>query len=147
MVHTRRDFLKGALGASALASFGPAVPAFLARAAEAAPRVDRDTVLVVIQLSGGNDGLNTVVPYADDEYARNRPTLCLPTNELHKIDAQLGFHPNMGAFLRLFQEGHLSVLQGVGYPNMDRSHDRGMRIWHTAAPERCSSGRSAGRLA
>ena len=136
MVHTRRDFLKGALSASALASFGPAVPAFLARAAATSPRADGDTVLVVVQLSGGNDGLNTVVPYADDEYARSRPTLRLPTNELHKIDARLGFHPRMGAFLRLYQAGHLSILPAVGYANADRSHDRAMRIWHTADPER-----------
>ncbi|MBN2129736.1 MAG: DUF1501 domain-containing protein [Sedimentisphaerales bacterium] len=96
---------------------------------------DRDTVLVVVQLSGGNDGLNTVVPYEDDEYGRNRPTLRLPSRELHRIDSSLGFHPRMGAFMKLYKEGYLSVVQGVGYANSDRSHDRAMRIWHTADPD------------
>jgi len=137
MSHTRRDFLKGALGGSTLLSLGPAMPPFLVRSAMAsAPgHRDRDTVLVVLQLSGGNDGLNTVVPYEDDEYARNRPTLCLPSREVHRIDSSLGFHPRMGAFMKLYKEGYLSVVQGVGYENSDRSHDRAMRIWHTADPD------------
>jgi uncharacterized protein (DUF1501 family) len=137
MPYTRRDFLRGAAGVSTLMSLGPAVPDFLARAVTAAPpRSDRDTVLVAIQLTGGNDGLNTVVPYTDDEYARSRPTLRLPTGELHKIDSTLGFHPRMAAFLRLYQDGCLSIIQGVGYPNPDQSHERGLRIWHTADPQR-----------
>jgi uncharacterized protein (DUF1501 family) len=75
---TRRDVLKATLGASALSSLAPAVPNFLLRSVMARPRRDdRDTVLVVVQLTGGNDGLNTVVPYGDDEYARNRSTLRL----------------------------------------------------------------------
>jgi uncharacterized protein (DUF1501 family) len=137
MFYTRRDFLKTALGTSALSSLAPAMPNFLVHSATAWPRRDdRDTVLVVVQLTGGNDGLNTVVPYADDEYARNRPTLALPTKELHKIDSLIGFHPRMGAFMRLYKEGHLSIVQGVGYANSDRSHERAMRIWHTADPDR-----------
>ena len=146
MPHTRRDFLKGALSTSTLLSLGPAVPEFLVRSAMASasgPR-DRDTVLVVVQLSGGNDGLNTVVPYEDDEYARNRPTLRLPSKELHRIDASLGFHPRMGAFMRLYKEGYLSVVQGVGYENANRSHDRAMRIMHTADPD--DSGTQTGWL-
>ena len=95
----------------------------------------RDTVLVIVQLSGGNDGLNTVVPYADDEYARNRPTLRLPPKDVHKIDSYLGFHPRMAALSRLYKEGHLSILHGVGYPNSDRDHDGAMRNWHTAEPD------------
>jgi uncharacterized protein (DUF1501 family) len=101
-------------------------------------RDDRDTVLVVVQLSGGNDGLNTVVPYEDDEYARSRPTLRLPRNTLHKINPLLGFHPRMGAFAELYKEGYLSIVQGVGYPNSDRSHEGAMRVWHTADPGRPS---------
>jgi len=86
--------------------------------------------------------LNTVVPYEDDEYARNRPTLRLSPNEIHKIDSRLGFHPRMGAFMRLYEQGHLSIIQGVGYPNIDRTHESGMRIWHTAAPDEpdCQTG-------
>lgn len=144
MSHTRREFLKGALGGSALVSLGPVVPEFLIRSAAAAvsPHGGRDTVLVVVQLSGGNDGLNTVIPYGDDEYARNRPTLGLPVKELHKIDSFLGFHPRMEGFMRLYGEGYLSVIQGVGYENADRSHERAMRIWHTARPARpgCQTG-------
>jgi uncharacterized protein (DUF1501 family) len=99
-------------------------------------RKERDTVLVVVQLTGGNDGLNTLVPYEDDEYGRNRPTLRLPTNELHKIGSAIGFHPRMGAFARLYKDGFLSIIQGVGNPNPDRSHEGAMRIWHTADPVR-----------
>jgi len=132
MSHTRRDFLKAGLGASALLSLGPVAPRILA----ASRAGNRDTVLVVLQLSGGNDGLNTVVPYTDDAYARNRKTLRLPTADLHKIDEHVAFHPRMEPFLRLYREGHLSILHGVGHPKPDQSHDRAMRIWHTADPER-----------
>jgi uncharacterized protein (DUF1501 family) len=137
MSHTRRDFLRAALGTSTLMSLGSMAPDWLLRSAKAAAQGGgRDTVLVVLQLTGGNDGLNTVVPYTDDEYARNRPTLCLPTGELHKIDALLGFHPRMEAFSRLYKDGYLSIVQGVGCPNPDQNHERAMRMWHTADPQR-----------
>ena len=132
---TRRDFLKATLGTSALMS--SAAPNFIRAATAYTPRgVDSRTVLVVLQLSGGNDGLNTVVPYGDDEYAHNRPTLALQPNELHKIDSLIGFHPRMGAFKRLYDEGHLSIIQGVGSPIFEGSHEGAMRIWHTADPYR-----------
>jgi len=144
MTYTRRNFLKATLGSSALLSLSPAAPNFLVRSMMSAAHRhnERNTVLVVVQLSGGNDGLNTVVPYENDEYARNRPTLRLPPNEIHKIDSCLGFHPRMRAFKRLYEQGHLSIIQGVGYPNIDRSHESGMRIWHTAAPDEpdCQTG-------
>ena len=139
---TRRDLLKATLGTSALLS--SAAPNFLIQAATAgSPRRDHgQSVLVVLQLSGGNDGLNTVVPYGDEEYARNRPTLALPSQELHKIDSMVGFHPRMGAFKRLYDEGHLGIIQGVGSPKFEGSHDVAMRIWHTADPDRpgCQTG-------
>jgi len=146
MDYTRRDFLKATLGASTLLSFASATPHFLVRSVMAASsrRNERDTVLVVVQLSGGNDGLNTVVPYGDDEYGRNRPTLRLPTKELHKINSVMGFHPRMAEFARLYKLGYLSIVQGVGYPNSDRSHEGAMRIWHTADPDR--PGRQTGWL-
>ena len=136
MFCTRRDLLKATLGTSALLS--STTPNFLIRATAAgAPRRNnRHTVLVVLQLSGGNDGLNTVVPYGDDEYARNRPTLALQPKELHKINSMLGFHPRMGAFKRLYDEGYLSIIQGVGSPKFEGSHEAAMRIWHTADPDR-----------
>lgn len=144
MKYTRRNFLKATLGSSALLSLGPAAPNFLIHSMMAAEHQQNknDTILVVVQLSGGNDGLNTIVPYEDDEYARNRPTLRLCPNEIHKINSQLGFHPRMDAFKRLYDQGNLSIIQGVGYPNSDRSHDTAMRIWHTAIPDKpeCQTG-------
>jgi len=144
MSTSRRDFLKTTVKGSALLSLAPAVPAFLtdtARAAESASD-GRDTVLVVVQLSGGNDGLNTIVPYTDDEYARNRTTLRLTEREVHKVDSYWGFHPHMKAAARLFKEGRLSVVQGVGYEKSDRNHPTAMRNWHTARPDdpNCNTG-------
>ena len=136
---TRRDFLRTSLAASTLAAFSSTAPRFLCRTATAAAlrdsRESRDTVLVVLQLTGGNDGLNTVVPYGDDAYARNRPTLRLPPAKLHKIDTLLGFHPEMAGFHRLFQEGHLAIVQGVGYPSHSLQHPVAMRAWQTGRPE------------
>jgi uncharacterized protein (DUF1501 family) len=136
MSSSRREFLKSVVGTSALVSLAPLAPSFLMRTALAAPanNRDRDTVLVVLQLSGGNDGLNTVVPYADDAYGRGRRTLRLTAGEVHKIDSQLGFHPQLESLWKLYQEGHLSVVQGVGYADNDRSHEGAMRDWHTACP-------------
>lgn len=133
---TRRSFLRATLGTPALLSLAPSVPTFLTRAARAAvPKTsDRDTVLVVVQLAGGNDGLNTVVPHGDDLYAKYRPTIHLPAKQLHRIDSLLGFHPRMEAFSQLFQEGLLSVVQGVGYPNPHGGHFESMHIWQTADP-------------
>ena len=140
---TRRDFLKATLGTSVLLS--SAAPNVLIRAAVGAPRRDENqTVLVVLQLSGGNDGLNTIVPYGDGAYARNRPTLALKPNELHKINSMLGFHPRMGAFKRLYDEGRLSIIQGVGSPKFEGSHEAAMRIWHTGDPDQ--PGRQTGWL-
>jgi uncharacterized protein (DUF1501 family) len=144
MVYTRRNFLKATLGSSALLSLTPTAPNLLVRSVMAAAhqRDEQDTVLVVVQLSGGNDGLNTVVPYEDDEYARKRPTLRLSPKEVHKINSHIGFHPRMGAFISLYKQGYLSIIQGVGYPNSDRTHETAMRIWHTATPEKpnCQTG-------
>jgi uncharacterized protein (DUF1501 family) len=133
MALSRRDFLKHSLGSSAIVAAGAGVPTFLVRtglAAQSQPRRD-DTVLVVVQLAGGNDGLNTVIPYRDDLYAKNRPTLRLSGNKLHKIDADLAFHPQMPAFHKLYQEGLLAVVQGVGYPNPNQDHFHAMRVWQT----------------
>jgi uncharacterized protein (DUF1501 family) len=144
MSHTRRGFLKASLGTSTLVSLGAAAPALLGRSAPAAAprRDDGQTILVVVQLAGGNDGLNTVVPYEDDEYHRNRSTLREVAKHVHKIDALLGLHPQMPAFAELFKEGHLSILQGVGYPNRSGDHAAAMRDWQTARPHQsnCQTG-------
>ncbi|MFV1966758.1 MAG: DUF1501 domain-containing protein [Pirellulaceae bacterium] len=133
---SRREFMKSVVGASTIVSLSPAVPLFVRKALHAAPADVNatDTVLVVVQLSGGNDGLNTVVPFEDDVYGRSRKTLRLTAREVHPIDDQLGFHPEMQRSLDLFREGHLSVVQGVGYPQSDRDHEVAMRDWYTARP-------------
>lgn len=144
MARTRREFLKSLVGTASFLSLAPTVPGFLCRAAVAAdqqPAV-RDTTLVVLQLSGGNDGLNTIVPYADDVYARSRNTLRLTESQIIKIDKYQGLHPELKEFQRLMQEGELTCVHGVGYPNSNRDHDAAMREWHTARPEdpQCPTG-------
>ncbi len=140
MSSTRRTFLKSSLGAATLFSLHPFVPAFLSGTANAAvnQKTNSDKVMVVLQLSGGNDGLNTVVPYADDEYARSRTTLRLSSTDVHKIDSYLGFHPEMKALSQLYQDGLLSIIQGVGYLNSNRDHAIAIRDWHTGRPHQAS---------
>jgi uncharacterized protein (DUF1501 family) len=143
MSQSRRQFLKAAVGSPVLLSLSGAVPTFLSGAARAAKSQARaDRVLVVVQLSGGNDGLNTVAPYADDIYARKRKTLRLKRSDVIKIDDYAGFHPEMEGFSRLLKDGLLGVVQGVGCPVGDRSHPGAMRNWHTARPGRptCPTG-------
>src|SRR5687767_706185 len=110
---TRRQFLSAALGASVVSLAGP-VPRFLREAAAVEHQAAGETILVMIQLSGGNDGLNTVVPYADDVYRRSRAKLAIPTDQALKIDDYLGFHPSLRGFADLLESGRLAVVQGVG---------------------------------
>src|SRR5438874_273707 len=91
------------------------------------------TILVVLQMAGGNDGLNTVVPFADDAYYRSRPKLGIPADKILKLDSYAGLNPNLTGLKSLFDDGHLSVIQGVGYPNPNRSHFRSTEIWQTAS--------------
>src|ERR1700758_1713662 len=124
---SRRTFLQSTLLALALT-----VPGFLARAARASsPQLD-GRVLVVIELNGGNDGINTVVPFADEGYAKHRKVLRLPTARLFKITKEVGLHPAMGGAAKLLESGRLAVVQGVSYPNPSRSHFRSMTIWQSA---------------
>ncbi len=130
----RRDFLK----TSTLLGFGGTVPAFLGRTAAAAPAAGkpgaRDTVLVVVQLTGGNDGLNTVVPFADPDYYKLRPTIAIPKDQVKKVGDTLGFHPAMGGLADLLtNDAAVCVVQGVGYPNPSQSHFRSMDVWHAAS--------------
>jgi uncharacterized protein (DUF1501 family) len=137
MTTNRRDFLKTSLAGAGLVSWDLGAPAFLARTAAAAPRSGkpgaRDTVLVVIELTGGNDGLNTVIPFKDPEYAKLRPTLKQPEAQVKKINDQLGLHPSLTGLADLLQDHALCVVQGVGYPNPSQSHFRSMDIWQTAS--------------
>jgi uncharacterized protein (DUF1501 family) len=117
---------------TSLVSLYPAVPLAITRLAQAAPAESDAQILVVIQLDGGNDGINTVVPFGDDGYGRNRDVLRLDSAQLHKLNEHVGLHPQMRAAKELFDDGRLTIVQGVGYPNPDRSHFRSMRIWQTA---------------
>jgi uncharacterized protein (DUF1501 family) len=125
---TRRDFLRQ----STLLALAPTVPAFLARTARAATPQRDGRVLVVIQLDGGNDGINTVVPFKDEGYAKHRKTLRLNKDRLVKVNDKLGLHPSLRDFGKLLEKGQLAIVQGVGYPNPNRSHFESMAIWHSA---------------
>lgn len=128
---TRRQFLKK----SALATAGTMLlPGFL-KSLEANPFAlpEGQKILVVIQLSGGNDGLNTIVPYTNDLYYKLRPQLALTKASVLQASDSLGFHPALAKLNELYDKGYLAVINNVGYPNPDRSHFRSMDIWHTAS--------------
>lgn len=140
---SRREFVQRGL---VLASAAAMVPSFVQRSAFGMPQpaagmgsipgVPEDRVLVVIQLSGGNDGLNTVVPYGFDAYYRARPSIAVEESDVLRLGRgsrdPVGFHPAAAGIKGLFDEGLVSVVQGVGYPNPNRSHFKSMDIWHTA---------------
>jgi uncharacterized protein (DUF1501 family) len=129
---SRRDLLR--LGTSSLVACGAGVPLFLARTASAVATEPgakgKGRVLVVIQLDGGNDGLNTVVPFKDDDYKKGRPRLHIAEKAVLKIDDRVGFHPALTGFARLLESRQLAVVQSVGYPNPSRSHFESMAVWH-----------------
>jgi uncharacterized protein (DUF1501 family) len=126
---TRRDFLKQ----SALATAGTMlIPGFL-KAFDGKPLLPDHKKLVVIQLSGGNDGLNTIIPYRNDLYYKMRPKLAVASASVLRADQELGFHPALNKLNSLYDKGYLGVINNVGYPNPDRSHFRSMDIWHTAS--------------
>jgi uncharacterized protein (DUF1501 family) len=139
-LHTRRRFLRTSfLGAAASWT----LPVFLektfftldAMAADSLTQTvtGKDgTILVVLQMAGGNDGLNMVVPFADDAYHRARPKLGLPAEKIIRLDSYAGLNPRLTNLKSFFDDGHLAVIQGVGYPNPNRSHFRSTEIWQTA---------------
>jgi len=94
----------------------------------------KDPVLVILQLSGGNDALNTVIPYGDPLYRDNRPKVGIPEDQVLAINNSIGFHPAMGPIKKLYDEGKVAIIQGIGYPKPSRSHFRSMDIWHTCEP-------------
>ncbi|GJM33523.1 MAG: hypothetical protein DHS20C18_25240 [Saprospiraceae bacterium] len=126
----RRDFLKN----SGLASTALFVPAFL-QAGQTGNngRSRTGKILVVVQFSGGNDGLNTIVPYQNDIYYQNRPSLAIAKEEVLQVSDELGFNPALASLRELYDDGLVSIINSVGYPNPDRSHFRSMDIWHTAS--------------
>jgi uncharacterized protein (DUF1501 family) len=139
--HTRRQFLRtSALGAAASWT----LPVFLEKTFFALNALAADsltqtvtgkdgTILVVLQMAGGNDGLNMVVPFADDTYHKARPKLALGADKILKLNDYAGLNGKMTGLKALFDEGHLGVIQGVGYPNPNRSHFRSTEIWQTAS--------------
>src|SRR5438552_4623018 len=141
---TRRIFLQKGL---TMLAVGATVPTFLDQTVMAmanpfdTPLTQQTSgkdgkILVVVQLSGGNDGLNTVVPWSDDAYHRARPSIGHDAKSVHKVNDRIALHPNLAPFKELYDNGRLSVIQGVGYPNPNRSHFRSMDIWHSAAPDK-----------
>lgn len=132
MTFSRRQFLSAAAGSTALVALSRSVPGFLLHAAEQTNKSAGQQVLIVVQLSGGNDGLNTIVPFTDPEYKKNRFALAIAPEAVLKIDKDLGFNPNLGGLAKILEGGKLAIAQGVGYPNPNRSHFESMDLWHTA---------------
>jgi uncharacterized protein (DUF1501 family) len=111
------------------AAVSPLLPSF-------ANGVDPDNVLVVIQMGGGNDGLNTVVPWSDDAYHRVRPAIRVTETQVLKLNDRIGFNPALKGLNELYKQGRVALVQGVGYPNPNRSHFEATQIWETASPDR-----------
>jgi uncharacterized protein (DUF1501 family) len=125
----RRDFIK----ASSLASGAFFIPSFLKPWEFGSIAGTGNKVLVVLQLSGGNDGLNTIVPFENDIYFNKRKGIAIQKNDILRLNDQLGMNPAMKAFQEIYDQGWMSVINNVGYPNPDRSHFRSMDIWHSAS--------------
>ena len=148
---TRRDFIKKSATTVAV---GLAVPPWLAKMVWADSVADNALAasgqaagrsLVVIQLTGGNDGLNTVVPYADSAYRNARPVLAHPSDKVLHLTDTIGLSPVMGGMKTLYDQKKLAIVQGVGYPNPNHSHFRSMEIWQTAEPEKLGTEGWVGR--
>ena len=125
---------RGFLQECSLIALSPAIPGFLAQSARADAIKGDERILVVIQLDGGNDGINTIVPHRDEGYAKHRKVLRLRTDRLLKISDDVALHPAMRPTADLLEDGRFSIIQGVGYPNPNRSHEVSMRIWQSARP-------------
>src|SRR5687767_3256759 len=133
MAFTRREFVKGGVAAF---TWGFAAPAFLSDVAQAQGAQSRN--LVVLYLGGGNDSLNTVIPYNDGFYYSRRPTIAVPGNMVLQIGSDgagnaLGLHPRLTGLSTIFNQGRMAVVQRTGYPNLSRSHFLGTDIWSTAS--------------
>ena len=146
---SRRDLLRaGMYGVCVTAGSSLSVPVFAQAAAALAAQGKADgKILVVLELSGGNDGLNTLVPYGDDAYYKHRPNLGIPKKDLRVIDDHFGFSGGMTGFERLYKDGKLAIVHGCGYENPSFSHFTSMAYWHTAAPNSGEEYGWVGRLA
>ena len=150
---TRRDFLTRGLYGIGL---GAGLPLFLSRTSAAltaqalqGTSIEKypERILVVLELSGGNDGLNTVVPHSDAAYYRARPRIGIPAGDVLKVSDQFGFHPSMVGFERLYKDGRMAVVHGCGYDHPSLSHFSSMSYWHTGVPNAGESLGWLGRLA
>jgi uncharacterized protein (DUF1501 family) len=135
---SRRQIVKG----GSMIAVGLVAPRWLSSIAQAdmlhqakGGKATGDTILVVCQLSGGNDGLNTIVPYSNKRYYALRPVLGVPEKDVLKINDQIGFHPALKGLAELYQQKKVAIVQGVGYPQPNRSHFRSMEIWQSASPD------------
>lgn len=131
MTISRREFIGYSAAGSAALSVGTSLPQFLLHAAETSKLNRNERVVVFVQMSGGNDGLNTIVPYKNDDYRQHRKTLGIPAADVLKINNDLGFHPSLSGFSSLLEDDKLAIVQGVGYPDPNRSHFESMDIWHS----------------
>jgi uncharacterized protein (DUF1501 family) len=136
----RKTFVTSALSVAFLGGNASGVLAQVAAGSPLLPSfangVDPDNVLVVVQLGGGNDGLNTVVPWSDDAYHRVRPAIHVTEAQVLKLNDRIGFNPALKGLNELYKQGRVAVVQGVGYPNPNRSHFEATQIWETASPDR-----------
>src|SRR5688572_9005044 len=128
----RRDFLKSGIGLAGLAALGPAGWVERALAQGGGPSAVTGKVLVVLQLDGGNDALNTVVPYTQGAYYDARPVIGIRESDVLPLSEGLGLHPSLAPLLPLWNAGKLATVHGVGYPGSNRSHFRSTDIWNTA---------------
>lgn len=145
----RRKVLRTALTGAGVMGANLMLPSLFQNsvAAASAEASANGKILVVLELSGGNDGLNTVVPYADDAYYRQRPNIGIPQNELRVLDDHFGLNPGMAGFERLFKDGRMAIIHGCGYEDPSYSHFTSMAYWHTAAPNSGEEYGWVGRLA
>ena len=133
---TRREFLRSsATRGIGLLAFSQFAPSFLVNSTLAqAPKAEKDrSILVLVQLAGGNDGLNTLVPFENADYYRLRPTLAIAKDKVLRLSDTEGLNPVCTAMQGLFKDGKLAIVQNVGYPNPNRSHFRSTEIWETAS--------------
>ena len=142
---TRRDFLGSTLAAAGVSII---VPPILAKSvfAATADGIHNDRVLVVLQLGGGNDGLNTVIPYADPAYMQARPTIGVPPEQVLHLDDSIGLNPKLAGIKALYDKGEVAVVQGVGYDNPTYSHFEGLHVWEYADPKRQTTDGWLGKL-
>src|SRR5260221_5150283 len=135
---TRRAMIRDGL---LVVSAGMVMPAIFSRGVASAraqaldgsriAQTPSDRTLIIVQMEGGNDGLNTVIPFTDPLYVQMRPTLGIPGTKVLPLDTRLGLHPNLQPLTKLWDEGHLAIVEGVGYPNQSLSHFQAMDIWQT----------------